>query len=105
MRTSIQITIRDQLKAVAAKPEYGTLRAFQERALTRFLADQPYTSEEFEWYIAPPAGTPEWPAFNVILPETLQRRIRQEALRIDVSMATFLRSALMWFLSLADAGE
>ncbi len=105
MRTSIQTTIRDQLKAVAAKPEYGTLRACQEQALTQFLADRPYTSEEFEWYIAPPAGTPEWPAFNVILPDTLQRRIRQEALRIDVSMATFLRSALMWFLNRAESGE
>lgn len=98
MLTSIQTTIRDQLKAVAAKPEFGTLRAFQERALTAFLAEQPYLSEEFEWYLAPPSGTPEWPAFNVVVPDALQRRIRRESLRIDVSMATFLRSALLWFL-------
>lgn len=99
MLTSIPNDMRDELKAIAAKPDFGSLRAVCEEALTRFLLARPYAeSPHFFWLLEPSPKPDDWRAFNVVVPPALQRRVRSEAIRLDVSLRTFLRSALSSFL-------
>lgn len=94
----MQPAIRDRIKAIAARTECGTLRGLSEQALTAFLQVRPYTDTEFDWTVAPSPNAPDKVDFNAVVSESLQKRVKREAIRMDVSLRTFVLTALAWFI-------
>lgn len=98
MNTRIPDAMRETLGQLADNPDYGTLRRLQDAIFSDFIRQKPYRDSDFLW--RPPAkrGTAAWTAFNVVIEEALQDRVKAEARRIEVNLQTFLYTALVWWI-------
>lgn len=86
--------MRESLKALAANPEYGNLRTMCDKLFLQFLHEKPYKSKDFLWVQPAKRGTPGWIAFNVVVADDIQNKVKAEAVRLEVSLTTLLYTAL-----------
>lgn len=100
MLTRIPIATRESLKALAADPDYGNLRHMCDRLFNQFLQEKPYRNRAFSWEQPAKRGTPGWIAFNVVVTDEIQDRVKAEASRLEVSLTTLLYTALVWRIEL-----
>lgn len=94
MLTRTPIAMRESLKALAADPEYGNLRTMCDKLFVQFLHDKPYRNRAFLWEQPAKRGTPGWIAFNVVVADDIQDRVKAEAVLLEVSLTTLLYTAL-----------
>ena len=100
MLTRIPIATRESLKALAADPDFGNLRHMCDRLFNQFLQEKPYRHRAFSWEQPAKRGTPGWIAFNVVVADDIQDRVKAEAARLEVSLTTLLYTALLWWIEL-----
>lgn len=98
MITRVPEALRENLRQLSINPEYGSLHTMHERLVERFLEERPYKNRAFTWMQPAKRGTTGWTDnYNVVVSDDLQKRVKKEAVRIDVSLTTLLYSALDWW--------
>ncbi|MVF24241.1 hypothetical protein EVC37_21920 [Methylocaldum sp. BRCS4] len=92
-----------QLKKIAEKPEFGSLRAMNVTLFTRFLNEKPY-EKGLSWKKAKRDRAGKNKQFNVLFLESVSdevtAKIKQEAMDLEVELQPFLYTALVWWLDL-----
>lgn len=98
MITRVPESLCESLRLLSIDPEYGSLHVMHERLVERFLEERPYRNQAFSWSQPAKRGTLGWSDnYNVVVSEELQKRIKKEAVRIEVSLTTLLYTALAWW--------
>lgn len=98
MITRVPEALRESLRQLSINPDFGSLQAMHEHLVTQFLEEKPYKSRTFLWLQPAKRGTTGWSDnYNVVVSEDLQKRVKKEAVRIDVSLTTVLYTALSWW--------
>lgn len=105
LQTRLPEPLRQYLKALAAY-RWGTLDAMFERVFTHFLREKPY---EHGLHFRQPRAAASyarggdsrqktgWVLVNVHLPRELAGAVRRDAERLEVSIASYLYTALYWW--------
>lgn len=106
MLTRVPEPIILKLKKIATKPEYGSLRAMNVDLFKRFINERPY-AKEFKWFKATRDRAGANKQFNVLFPENfsdeLTKKVKDESIRIEVDLASFLYTALVWWVGLHES--
>ena len=100
MLTRIPVATKESLKALAANPEYGNLRKMFELLFDKFLSERPYKQSGFIWIQPDRKDTPGWIAFNVVVSDESQNKIKEESSRLEVSLTTLLYTAILWWIEI-----
>ena len=104
LQTRVPEALHDYIKAISVY-RYKTMAAMFEELYTRFLDERPY---ELGLHFRQPKAairaqrgeggkTTGWVQLNVIVPEDLAERLRQDALRLEVSLASYLYTEIFWW--------
>ena len=98
MITRVPEALRESLRLLSTDPQYGSLQAMHERLVGQFLDERPFKARGFSWMQPAKRGTLGWSDnYNVVVSDELQKRVKKEAVRIDVSLTTLLYTALSWW--------
>lgn len=97
MLTRVPEAMRENLKHLAAAPEYGNLRTMNNHLMLVFLKTKPYRDGDYPWKKPAKKGETGWVPFNVVVDNSTQDKVKAECERIEVSLATFLFTALSWW--------
>lgn len=101
-----------KLKRIATKPEYGSLRAMNVKLFTQFLKEKPYAAnakdaKSFEWLKATRDRAGQNKPFNILFLEDeskgLSIKIKDESMAVEVNLASFLYTALVWWVDLHES--
>ena len=101
MITRVPEALRESLRLLSINPEYGSLHAMHEHLVGKFLDEKPYRLKGFAWSQPAKRGTTGWSDnYNVVVSDELQKRVKKESVKIEVSLTTLLYSALAWWSDL-----
>lgn len=98
MITRVPEALRENLRLLSTDPQYGSLQAMHEHLVEQFLSEKPFKARGFSWLQPAKRGTLGWSdTYNVVVSDELQKRVKKEAVRIEVSLTTLLYTALAWW--------
>jgi hypothetical protein len=105
MLTRIPESMVSILKLIASRPEYGSLRAMNVTLFTRFLTEKPYVHQkDFKWAKATRDRAGVNKQFNVLfqgnVSDSLIAKVKEESIRLEINLASFLYTALKWWVEL-----
>lgn len=98
MATRIPKGLKARLKSQAEHPEYGTLRALITVLLKNFLQAKPYMNSSFRWLIQASKTENDWTHFNVIVDKDMQRKLKDECIKREISLSVFLFNGIHYGL-------
>ena len=102
LQTRLPLRVRDFLNNLA-KYKYPSREAMALSALERFLAERSSMLRAEEIWQAR-ATSPEsvWVQYTISVPPALATQIRDEAMRLNISVASYLVTALNWLCLLPE---
>lgn len=93
------------MKALAANPEYGSLRGMCDALFEQFIHEKPYKNRAFSWMQPAKRGTPNWISYNVVVGDEIAKKVKAEASRLEVSLTTLLYTALIRWIEINKVNE
>src|SRR3569833_3470573 len=103
LQTRVPEALHDYIKAISVY-RYKTMGAMFEEMYTRFLEERP---KKLDLHFRQPkaairalrgeGGKTGWVQLNSIVSEALAARLREDALRLEVSLASYLYTSLFWW--------